>query len=73
MGRVPPQKGKKVRFRAPKGVAGGLKGEVVDEVWASDSQLDAPKHVPDHDLACWGDYAFCSQLIKWDNGGYSIR
>jgi len=21
----------------------------------------------------WGDYSFCSQLIKWDSGEYSIR
>jgi len=22
---------------------------------------------------CWGDYAFCAQLIAWDNGWRSIR
>jgi hypothetical protein len=46
-------------------------GRIEDEVWAIDAQRDPPKH--DHnDPNCWGDYAFCSQLIKWDEGG-SIR
>jgi len=28
----------------------------------------------DHnDPHCWGHYAFCSQLIEWDDGTYSIR
>ena len=47
-------------------------GRIVDEVWALDSQRDPQKH--DHDDPnCGGNYAFCSQLIDWEEGGYSIR
>jgi hypothetical protein len=47
-------------------------GRIVDEVWALESQRDPPAHVHD-DPNCWGNYAFCSQLIEWEMGGHSIR
>ena len=55
------------RQGAPKRV-----GVIEGEVWAIDAQRDPPKHTHS-DPNCWGDYAFCSQLIKWEEGGYSIR
>ena len=66
--------GQKVQYGPPASTRRGanLVGEIVDEVWAIEAQRDPPEH--DHDdLNCWGDYAFCSQLIQWQNGGYSIR
>jgi hypothetical protein len=47
-------------------------GKIEDEVWAINSQRDPQQH-QHNDPNCWGDYAFCSQLIKWQQGGYSIR
>ena len=68
--------GKQVRFCPPKDArergAQDRLGKIVDEVWAIESQRDAPKHTH-NDPNCWGDYAFCSQLIEWTDGGYSIR
>ncbi len=52
--------------------AGARKGKIIDEVWAIESQRDPPKHTH-KDANCWGDYAFCSQLIEWQEGGHSIR
>lgn len=68
--------GKKVTFKAPPTLRsqGALPhvGKIVDEVWADEAQRDPPPH--DHvDPHCWGNYAFCSQLIEWENGGYTIR
>jgi hypothetical protein len=68
--------GKQVRFRPPldarKRGAQDRIGKIVDEVWAAEAQRDAPKHTH-HDPNCWGNYAFCSQLIEWKDGGFSIR
>jgi hypothetical protein len=68
--------GKQVIFRPPKDAlqrgAQARVGKIVDEVWAIDSQRDASKHTH-NDPNCWGDYAFCSQLIEWTDGTYSIR
>jgi hypothetical protein len=68
--------GRKVVFRPPLSAqklgAPNLLGKIVDEVWADDAQRDPPTHGHD-DPYCWGDYAFCSQLIEWQDGGYSIR
>ncbi|MGA9602537.1 MAG: hypothetical protein WBQ82_00315 [Methyloceanibacter sp.] len=47
-------------------------GKIIDEMWAIESQRDPPPHTHD-DPDCWGDYAFCSQLIEWQDGGHSIR
>lgn len=70
--------GRKVEFRPPvsaqkRGAENNKKvGKIVDEVWADEAQRDPPIH--DHDdPECWGDYAFCSQLIEWEEGGFSIR
>jgi hypothetical protein len=47
-------------------------GKIIDKVWAIDSQRDPLKH--EHNGPhCWGDYALCSQLIEWQEGGHSIR
>ena len=72
---------REVNFGAPKDVrergGSGSKGEIVDEVW--DRPLDEINSVPIHGsdcapgIGCCGDYAFCSQLIKWQDGTYSIR
>jgi hypothetical protein len=68
--------GRKVEFRPPvsaqkKGAPNQI-GKIVDEVWADEAQRDPLIH--DHDNPhCWGDYAFCSQLIEWEGGGDSIR
>lgn len=65
-----------VRFGAPRDVhhAGGTPsyGAIVDEVWADPDANDslAPKSGGPDD---WGDYSFCSQLIRWTDGSHSIR
>ena len=77
MGYLESKIGKAVKFGPPRDAhrkgANTRNGKIVDEVWAIESQRDAQKHVPHHHVDCWGDYAFCSQLIEWENGGYSIR
>lgn len=55
------------RQGAPKRV-----GKIIDEVWAIEAQRDPPIHTH-NEPHCWGDYAFCSQLIEWQAGGHSIR
>jgi hypothetical protein len=68
--------GRPVRFGAPKDVyaKGGQAsfGEIVDEVWAKPSENKLPPRKPKHKND-WGDYSFCSQLIKWDENDFSIR
>ncbi len=66
--------GKTVTVRASPSVRDGKKrvGKIVDEVWPDDSQLDPRRHGHD-EPNCWGYYAFCSQLIEWEDDGYSIR
>src|SRR5262245_23881565 len=66
--------GKRVVFKAPPSLPGAKNriGKIVDEIWADEVQRDPPRH--DHDDPnCWGHYAFCSQLIEWQESGYSIR
>lgn len=80
-GRLTSRIGALVRFGAPKDVheKGGsaTSGKVVDEVWAiplEDINSDSPHGNPcTWGMNCWGDYAFCSQLIEWLDGTYSIR
>lgn len=68
--------GRPVRFGAPNDVrergGGCAEGTIVDEVWAKphDNKLPPRKRRGNHD---WGDYLFCSQLIRWDDGSYQIR
>jgi hypothetical protein len=68
--------GDKVTYRPPLSAQkqGALNriGEIIDEVWAIDSQRDPPKH-EHNDPHGWGDYEFCSQLIEWQEGGHSRR
>lgn len=49
-------------------------GVIVDEVWADPEINDSPPRKVRH-RNDWGDYSFCAQLIKWDEGkeGYAIR
>jgi hypothetical protein len=69
--------GRKVAFGAPrdvrqKGGPGGA-GEIVDEVWFDGGKVNS-RRAHKHQSDCWGDYAFCGQLIKWkDEERYSIR
>jgi hypothetical protein len=70
--------GDKVEFKPPlsaraRGAQSRI-GKIVDEVWAREEQRDPDPKKHDHDDPnCWGDYAFCSQLIEWQEGGHSIR
>jgi hypothetical protein len=58
-----------VEFRPPKDVrtknpkAPSRRGKIVEEVWAEFIET----------FGDWGDYAFCSQLIEWQDGKRSIR
>lgn len=69
--------GRTVRFGAPQDVRnkGGVPGQgiIVDEVWAYPEVNDKPPHPQPCDAHCWGDYSFCSQLIRWTDNTYSIR
>lgn len=62
----PTNVGKRVTFGPPLDVkkTGGkaLKGKIEEELWADFVETTE-----------WGDYAFCSQRIKWDDGHNSIR
>jgi len=65
-----------VRYSAPRDVAkaGGNQnqGTIVDEVWA-DPQINIAPPRKRQNKDDWGDYSFCSQLIKWQDGSHSIR
>jgi hypothetical protein len=70
---------RRISFGPPTDVAGrggtAVAGTIIDEVWA-DLELNKcpPHHRPCHyGLHCWGDYAYCSQLIKWDDGTNGTR
>jgi hypothetical protein len=69
--------GRLVTFRAPQDVhvkgGAGHKGEIVDEVWVDAEINKSPPHERPCDEHCWGDYSFCSQLIKWSDGTHTIR
>lgn len=64
--------GRAVNFSPPQDVRqnGGVdgQGEIVDEVWADPDVNKEPPHGQPCDPHCWGDYSFCSQLIKWNDG-----
>ena len=75
-GKLTSRKGCKVWFKPPRDVAitGGnyLRGEIVDEVWATPDINDlAPRLATSHED--WGDYSFCAQRIRWANGSFSVR
>ncbi|MBI1821156.1 MAG: hypothetical protein HY036_01760 [Nitrospirae bacterium] len=65
-----------VNFGAPQDISkvGGkpMRGTIVDEVWA-DPEINKKLPRPARNNQDWGDYSFCSQHIKWDDGSYSIR
>jgi hypothetical protein len=78
---------RRVHYGAPGDIKarGGLgrSGKIVDEVWVEPALDETPVHSPGctgvpngdggGDGQCWGDYAFCAQLIEWDFGRRSIR
>jgi len=67
---------RRVRFGVPRDIerAGGAPeyGVIVDEIWA-DPEINRKPPRPSTGTRDWGDYSFCSQLIRWNNGEYSIR
>jgi len=71
--------GCQVSFGAPKDVLekghGGISGEIIDEVWAYPDENTKPPHEKPCRIGdgCWGDYSFCSQLIRWPTGEHAIR
>jgi hypothetical protein len=75
-GKLTSRIGCRVCFGAPRDVhkAGGSPGfgTIDDEVWADPSINDAPARTSDGSND-WGDYSFCSQLIRWDDGSQSVR
>ncbi len=76
-GKLSSQIGHRVRFGPPKDMRGGSIGigTIIDEVWANPDLNENPSHrrpCP-HGDHCWGDYSFCSQLIKWNDGSRAIR
>jgi hypothetical protein len=68
--------GSRVRFGVPKDVQNtkgeAIYGTIIDEVWA-DPEINKKPPRNRSSEGDWGDYSFCAQLIKWDNGDYSIR
>ena len=75
-GKLVSKVGCRVRFGAPRDVhhAGGAPGygTIIDEVWAYPEVNDSPARTSGG-ADDWGDYSFCSQLIRWDDGAHSIR
>jgi len=63
-----------VTFKPPRNVPNGQrrKGKIIDEAWADNRRFD-DRHNEGHVPNCWGDYAFCAQLIEWESGMRSIR
>jgi len=53
------------------GIAG--QGVILDEVWAYPEINESTPHSQPCDQHCWGDYSFCSQLIRWNDDSHSIR
>ena len=64
------------RFNPPQDVqkSGGFasRGFIIDEVWAKPEVNHSPK-INNNIKRSWGNYSFCSQLIKWEDGSHSIR
>lgn len=75
-GKLKSRIGATVRFGAPRDVAsaGGKAshGTVIDEIWA-DPSLNRSRSRKPTGPNDWGDYSFCAQLIKWNDGDFSIR
>jgi hypothetical protein len=75
-GRLASRIGQSVEFGAPgdvkKAGGSGRRGTIVGEVWANPalncSQPRTSKGPDD-----WGDYSFCAQRIRWEDGSHSIR
>lgn len=71
-GKLTSRIGRPVRFGAPQDVhgKGGVAGQgtIVDEAWVDTSLNETGPHPQPCDEHCWGDYSFCSQLIKWSDG-----
>lgn len=75
-GKLTTRVGRRVSFGAPLDVQKtgrpASSGTVIDEAWV-DPALNAsgPRNAQGADD--WGDYSFCSQFIRWDDGTHSIR
>jgi hypothetical protein len=73
-GPLPSRIGQPVRFGAPKDVhikqGAAATGKIVDEVWADAPVNSSPPHTQPCRQGghCWGDYSFCAQLIRWNEG-----
>ncbi len=50
-------------------------GKIVDEVWADDTLNLSPLHPQPCQRGphCWGDYSFCAQLIRWNDGHHDYE
>jgi hypothetical protein len=76
-GKLTSRIGRPVNFGAPQDVhnKGGIpgQGEIVGEVWVDPELNESAPHSKPCDEHCWGDYSFCSQLIRWSDDTYSIR
>jgi len=53
------------------GAGKARKGTIIDEIWA-DPAINVSPSRPCQGDSDWGDYSFCSQLIKLDDGTYTI-
>jgi hypothetical protein len=67
-GKLTSRIGRTVRYTPPEGLrkagASPLSGTIIDEVWADESLNESPRHQAKSNEP-WGDYSFCSQLIRW--------
>ncbi len=75
MGQLTSRIGTRITLVTPKdplvGSRKAPKGTIIDEVWADPAINTSPPR-PCPDDSDWGDYSFCSQLIKLDDGTYTI-
>lgn len=79
-GKLTSRVGSKVKFKAPLDVmkVGGANkrarndGRIIDEVWADPDVNGSPARAREHP-GDWGDYSFCAQLIRWEDGRHTIR
>ena len=75
MGQLTSRIGTRVTLETPNGRRVGVdkprKGRIIDEVWAHPAINTSPPRPREGDSDC-GDYSFCSQLIRLDDGTYTI-
>ncbi len=75
MGQLTSRIGTRITLDTPNdgrvGVGKTRKGTIIDEVWADPAINTSPPR-PRQDDSDWGDYSFCSQLIRLDDGTSTI-